>query len=79
MISELGVLLHMFRMTKPAASLLAIACATLVSGVTAVPEAHAVSARTYAFAIPAQDLARTAFRQFRPDIDALGCLVSGQP
>jgi TonB-dependent receptor len=47
----------MFRLIKPAASILAIACATLAGGITASHEARAASPHNYTFAIPAQDLA----------------------
>jgi TonB-dependent receptor len=48
----------MFRITRPAASAWAIALATLAGGVAAAPQAQAATTRSFAFAIPAQDLAR---------------------
>jgi len=48
----------MFRLTKPAASALAIALATIAGSVATSPHAQAATARSFAFAIPAQDLAR---------------------
>jgi TonB-dependent receptor len=53
----------MFRLNTRAVSALAIACATLAGGATAVPKARAAETRSYAFSIPAQDLAR-ALQQF---------------
>lgn len=55
----------MLRSTKRAAgvSALALAIAGLAGGLTGAPQAHAADARRYAFAIPAQDLAR-ALQEF---------------
>ncbi|AXB76016.1 TonB-dependent receptor [Novosphingobium sp. P6W] len=55
----------MFRLTKPVAgaSALAIAFATLAGGMAASSQAHAAAERSFAFSIPAQDLAR-ALQQY---------------